>query len=124
MQEFMNIAKSLSDQNRVRIIMALLEIRELCVCQIIEFLGLAPSTVSKHMFILKNAGLVECKKSGVWIYYRINSSPSSVIRGALNWLKTSLSGDAKIAEDISKLRKIKIKNSEKSCIRKSNRRKR
>jgi len=44
---------------------------ELCACQIIEMLGLAPSTVSKHMSILRQAGLVETRKEGRWIYYRL-----------------------------------------------------
>ncbi|MBW2408107.1 MAG: winged helix-turn-helix transcriptional regulator, partial [Deltaproteobacteria bacterium] len=51
---FMAITRALSDQNRVRALMALKD-RELCVCQIIELLDLAPSTVSKHMSILANA---------------------------------------------------------------------
>lgn len=56
--------------NRVRPLMAL-DGRELCVCQIIELLGLAPSTVSKHMSILKQARLVEIRKNGRWAYYRL-----------------------------------------------------
>jgi DNA-binding transcriptional ArsR family regulator len=44
---------------------------ELCVCQIIELLGLVPSTVSKHMSILKQAGLVENRKEARWMYYRL-----------------------------------------------------
>ena len=66
MYEFMNMTKALSDQNRIRVLMALRK-RELCVCQIIELLGLAPSTVSKHMSILRHARLVESRKEGIWI---------------------------------------------------------
>ncbi len=57
MRELMAVMKALADENRVRILMAVLG-RELCVCQIVELLGLAQSTVSKHMSILHQARLV------------------------------------------------------------------
>jgi DNA-binding transcriptional ArsR family regulator len=40
----------------------------MCVCQLVELLGLAPSTISKHLAILKDAGLIETVKKGRWIY--------------------------------------------------------
>ncbi|MHC4156850.1 MAG: ArsR/SmtB family transcription factor [Planctomycetota bacterium] len=61
MGDFTSIAKALSDENRVRALMMLSE-GELCVCQLIEMLALAPSTVSKHMSILFQAGLVNARK--------------------------------------------------------------
>src|SRR5690606_6798443 len=70
MRDFMDVIRALADESRVRALMALQD-RELCVCQIIEMLDLAPSTVSKHMAILKQARLVETRKDGRWIYYRL-----------------------------------------------------
>lgn len=58
MKRLMAMLKAVSDENRVRLLMALSE-GELCVCQLIEFIELAPSTVSKHMSILRGANLVE-----------------------------------------------------------------
>ena len=69
MREIMTIVKALADENRVRALMAL-RAGELCVCQIIELLQLAPSTVSKHMTVLKQARLVESRKQGRWTYYQ------------------------------------------------------
>ena len=63
MREFMNITKALADENRVRMLMALRG-GELCVCQITELFGLAPSTMSKHLSMLFQAGLVESRKDG------------------------------------------------------------
>ena len=63
MREFMTVIKALAEENRVRVVLALRE-RELCVCQIVELLGLAPSTVSKHLSILYQAGLLESRKDG------------------------------------------------------------
>ena len=51
MREFLEAAKALADANRVRALLAL-EGGELCVCQIVALLGLAPSTVSKHLSVL------------------------------------------------------------------------
>lgn len=66
MFNFINITKALAEENRVRILLAL-EGRELCVCQIFELLDLAPSTVSKHLSILRQARLVEGRKEGRWM---------------------------------------------------------
>jgi DNA-binding transcriptional ArsR family regulator len=69
MRDLMAVLKALADENRVRIL-AMLGSKELCVCQIVEFLGLAPSTVSKHMSILKHARLVDGRKEARWMFYR------------------------------------------------------
>ena len=62
----MKVAKALSDETRVRIL-AMLSFGELCVCDIIDVLGLAPSTVSKHLSILYQAHLINARKEGKWI---------------------------------------------------------
>ena len=101
MQDFLSITKALSDENRVRVLMAL-NIGELCVCQIIELLNLAPSTVSKHMSILKQARLVEGEKNGKWVYYRLASSAPK----ATEWAKKHLVAETTIKRDAKKLRAI------------------
>ena len=68
--DFFAVTKALSDPHRVRAFLALRK-GEKCVCQLIELLELAPSTVSKHMLILKQAGLVESRKDSRWVYYRL-----------------------------------------------------
>ena len=106
MFSFMNITRALSDQNRVRMLMAL-DRRELCVCQIIELLELAPSTVSKHMSILANARLVEGRQDGRWRYYRLTGDDAPVeAREAVSWTFRSLSKTAQILKDTKRLEKI------------------
>lgn len=106
MREFMEITRALADENRVRALLALQE-RELCACQIIEFLGLAPSTVSKHLSILKQARLVETRKDGRWIYYRLaDDDSSSQVKEALAWVCGSLNREPGIGKEMEKLRKI------------------
>ena len=64
-----DIFKALGDESRLRAFLALHE-SELCVCQLVELLQLAPSTVSKHLSILRQAGLIDSRKDARWVYYR------------------------------------------------------
>lgn len=68
--------KALADPNRLRAFAAVEE-QELCVCQIVELLELAPSTVSKHMSLLHGAGLVQSSKRGKWVYYRMTKETAN-----------------------------------------------
>jgi DNA-binding transcriptional ArsR family regulator len=106
MRQFMNITKALADENRVRMLLALRS-GELCVCQITELFGLAPSTISKHLSILYQAGLAESRKDGRWIYYRLPGKEGAVAaRRAVDWVAQSINGEARVAEDAARLKKI------------------
>ena len=70
MRNLLTITKALADGSRLRIL-AMLRTGELCVCQIGEVLGLAPSTVSKHLSILKKEGIIEDDKRGLQVYYSL-----------------------------------------------------
>src|SRR5512138_1933684 len=99
MRDFMTITKALADENRVRMLLALRR-QELCVCQITELFGLAPSTISKHLSILYQAGLAESRKEGRWIYYRLpGKAASAPIRRAIDWVTRSVDGAARVVED-------------------------
>lgn len=50
------------------------EAGEICVCYLVEDTGLANSTVSHHLSVLKEAGLITGRKEGQWIYYRANEA--------------------------------------------------
>ena len=106
MRNFMAIVKALADENRVRALMALRE-RELCVCEIIELLGLAPSTVSKHLSILYQAGLLESRKDGRWVYYRLAAKDAPVeAQEAIAWVCKCLANDHKVQVDTTRLIEI------------------
>jgi ArsR family transcriptional regulator len=107
MREFMNITKALADENRVRTLLALRK-GELCVCQITELFGLAVSTVSKHLSILYQAGLVESRKDGRWIYYRLPGKDAPVaVREAIDWAVKSLAANSRIGDDAKQLKQIR-----------------
>jgi len=102
----MNITKALSDPNRVRILLALKQ-GELCVCQITELFGFAPSTISKHLSVLHRAGLILSRKTERWVYYRLpEKSAPAVIREALSWVRKSVGRSEEASADDKALRKI------------------
>ncbi|SPE55822.1 putative transcriptional regulator [Verrucomicrobia bacterium] len=106
MREFMAITKALADETRVRMLLAL-QGGELCVCQITELFGLAASTISKHLSILYQAGLVDSRKAGRWIYYSLPAKEASApAREAIRWVARSLAGDPRTSEDAGRLKKI------------------
>jgi DNA-binding transcriptional ArsR family regulator len=106
MRDFMDIARAIGDESRVRALMALRD-RELCLCQIIELLELAPSTVSKHMSILKQARLVDTRKSGRWVFYRLAGDGATPdVQEAIAWFCKSLHSDPLIIQDEDRLQEI------------------
>lgn len=82
MKEFIKVMKALSDPNRVRIV-KLLQLKELCVCELQELLGLAQSTVSKHLKQLDDAGIIHQRREGAWVIYAVSESGRSEHVGAL-----------------------------------------
>ena len=116
LRECMTITKALSDENRVRTLMFLRQ-GELCVCQIIEMLRLAPSTVSKHLAILRQAGLIDSSKKGRWVYYKLAAEDASpAVAGVLDWLQASLNRDPRILHDSQHLKEVRKKNMEDLCM--------
>jgi DNA-binding transcriptional ArsR family regulator len=115
MREFMAAAKALADENRVRVLL-FLRGGELCVCQIVEMLGLAPSTVSKHMAILQQARLVESRKEGRWVYYRLAGDDGpACVRHALQWVRDGLAGDPRARQDARRLKSVRQMSREDLC---------
>ena len=115
MKEFLAVTKALADEHRVRALLCLFS-GELCVCQIVEMLGLAPSTVSKHMAILHQAGLVEFRKDGRWIYYALaRRGASSCVRGAFAWLRRCLARDPVRGRDARRLKRVRRIGLDKLC---------
>lgn len=115
MRDFVDIAKALSDPNRVRVLIALRG-QELCVCQLVEWLGLAPSTVSKLMSVLRQARLVDNRKEGRWTYYRrVGSEASPPVQAALNWMDGALGSEVLSGDEMKRLKQIQKTPLEELC---------
>lgn len=107
MREFLAITKALGDETRVRALVALRG-GELCLCHIIQLLQLAPATLSKHMDLLVQAGLVERRKDGRWCYFRLAGQQARpAARRAIKWTLSVLVDDPVIRRDAGLLKKVK-----------------
>jgi arsenate reductase/ArsR family transcriptional regulator len=107
MRDFELAMKAVGDPTRTRIL-KLLEGGGLCVCQVQAVLGLAPSTVSKHLTVLKLAGLVEDRRDGKWIEYGLTrDSHNPHAKRVLALLQDDLDRDPAVIADRRRLREIK-----------------
>lgn len=105
------IFKALSDINRLRILKAL-QLKKLCVCEIKELLGLANSTVSQHLKVLKESKFIIEEKDGKWVNYMINpSSKDDRINSILTSLDFWINDEETIMRD-----KKQIKNLDRNTI--------
>ena len=99
------IGKALDHPLRVRAL-AVLRDRELCVCELTELFGLAPSTVSKHMAVIADAGLAERRRRGKWTYYSLPGNPGPAAARALALVESSVEGDPVVRDDRSRVPRI------------------
>jgi DNA-binding transcriptional ArsR family regulator len=106
-REFLSITKALSDETRVRALLALRD-GELCLCHLIQLLELAPATLSKHMDVLAQAGLIERRKEGRWCYFRLaGSAAPAVVRRGLKWALESLQDASLVQRDAQRLARLR-----------------
>lgn len=69
--EYIPVFKALSDETRLKII-DMLSCGEMCACHILEKFSISQSTLSYHMKILSDSGLVNARKDGAWMKYTLN----------------------------------------------------
>lgn len=106
MRDFELALKAAGDPTRTRIL-KLLEGGGLCVCQVQAVLRLALSTVSKHLAILKVAGLVEDRRDGKWIEYALSGERNPYAKAVLAMLRGPLDRDPTIRADRKRLRQVR-----------------
>ena len=83
MKKFIKVMKALSDLNRVKIIKMLQLRKQLCVCEIRAMLNLAQPTVSNHLKILEEAGLIISEKEKLWVNYQLHPAGESLYSAAM-----------------------------------------
>ncbi len=105
-REYVSPFRALSDPNRIRIMKMLAE-RGLCMCEVRDVLGLSSSTVSKHLTVLLDAGLILDSKDGKWVNFRLNDrSERKLIRSIILLIRNSFGDDETIQIDSAALRKV------------------
>jgi ArsR family transcriptional regulator len=96
--------KALGDDTRLRIV-ALLSHGELCVCHLEAALKLPQPSASRQLGVLKNAGIVESRRQGSWIYYRLAEQQDPQCRRQLRTLVKAYADEGALARDVERLLK-------------------
>ena len=117
MRSMLTVFKALADRNRLRIVAALQVHPEFCACQITELLQVSGATVSRHMAILMQAGLVESRKEGRWTYFRLVSPPGGAVLCLQNWLREEADKSSEIDRDRQRINTILSQDKEVLCRR-------
>ncbi len=103
MKDFIKVMKAVSDPNRVKIL-KMLQHKVMCVCELQAALKIAQPTVSKHLKILEDAGLVGFKKDGIWVdYYLTDGVNSPYVANLLGNLRHWLEDDPEVMELVKTL---------------------
>ncbi len=111
MRDLLPYFKSLADDNRIHILKLLLE-KEHCVADLQEKLGLSQATVSHHLKILRQAGLLTVRTSGTWTYYAIDRQGFSVFSHLMeeNFLRPIAEGaDKEVGETVNGYEGFKLR---------------
>jgi ArsR family transcriptional regulator len=102
MRDFLKITKALSDKTRVRIF-KMLQYKAMCVCEVQTILGMAQSTVSKHLQLLEDAGLITSTKEGLWVNYKLAKDSHNVYAVPVaRYLVGILDDDSQVVADREK----------------------
>lgn len=106
MDELVRCLRALSEEVRLRIIMLLTQ-GELCVCDIMEILDEPQSKVSRHLSYLKNSGLINSQRVGVWMHYSMAELKDEVSRAQLAFMKERFSQLPQFKDDLDKAEVLK-----------------
>jgi ArsR family transcriptional regulator len=96
------LLKALGDETRLRVV-ALLAHGALCVCHIEEGLGLSQPAASRHLAVLRNAGVVEGRREGAWVYYRLARQDDPQRKRLLSSLVASFPDKDVLKRDVERL---------------------
>ena len=114
MRELVKVFKALGDKNRLRIL-KMLQHKKMCVCELSAALGITRPSVSRHLGLMKDAGLVQDERNGQWIDYSLCEDTVNKYASAIQLhLNKWINDDPKIKDDIKKIKKL---NREVLCSR-------
>lgn len=98
------VFRALSDETRVRIV-ALLAHGELCVCHVETALAIGQSNVSRHLGILKAAGVVDSRRDGSWVYYRLLTQEAPELQAVVDAVTRAFGAQRVLRGDLVRLKR-------------------
>jgi ArsR family transcriptional regulator, arsenate/arsenite/antimonite-responsive transcriptional repressor len=114
MQQLVAATKAFADPTRIRVLAAL-QAGELCVCELCDALQVPQSTLSTHLQVIRDSGLVQTRKEGKWIYYALDPDKAVLTDSIFTFFGPSLSRDKTLSADKSRLRARLIRREGGEC---------
>ena len=105
-RSFSRLFRALADETRLRIV-ALLSHGELCVCHLEEALRLSQPKVSRHLAALRSAGVVEDRRDGTWVYYRLIRQPDADCERQLRGLVRTFAKRGVLRRNLERLVRVR-----------------
>lgn len=105
MENDLEVFKACADETRLRVLLLLAE-RELCVCELVEVLDMPQGKISRHLAVLKHAGLVQSRREGTWIYYALCKPDTGLQKRLHAYLRAASLEHTKAIEDLQRLDKL------------------
>ncbi len=110
MRELIQVLKAIADKNRIRII-KMLEKKKMCVCELSAVLEITQPSVSRHLSILNNAGILKDERNGQWIDYSLNDERINQYAPVIkNVIQKWLNSDATIKNDLRRAKNLSRKD--------------
>jgi len=116
MNELVLAAKALADPTRVRVLAALRG-GELCVCELSDALGITQSTLSTHLQVIREAGLVQTRREGKWVYYALKPEAKRLLKDVFGFFATELADAPQLRRDEARLKKRLAEREDGACCR-------
>lgn len=102
--DLLNFHKCLADETRLRLVLLIADQDELCVCELISALQISQPKISRHLALLRQHGLLQDRRQGQWVYYRLAPSLPAWVTQSIN--AASLSKPSFFKEDLVKLQRL------------------
>jgi ArsR family transcriptional regulator len=115
-KELVSTAKAFADPTRVRILAALRG-GELCVCELCDSLAVTQSTLSTHLQVVRDAGLVSSRRQGKWMYYAIEPRAARLVRALFQFFSGSIKKNGTLKRDKKKLnQRLSLRDNGSCCV--------
>jgi ArsR family transcriptional regulator, arsenate/arsenite/antimonite-responsive transcriptional repressor len=114
-QEFNNLGQAIADPTRVRILSALLR-AELCVCELVDALEVSQSTLSSHLQVLRQIGMVSTRKEGRWVYYSLEKRKAALMNALFSLIQKDVGPDPGLVRDAQRIDRRLAMREDGCCI--------
>lgn len=114
MNDLMLFGKAISDPTRIRVLSALRG-GELCVCELADAMEVSQSTLSNHLQVIRQAGLVRTRQAGKWIYYDLESEQTTILEAVFAHYQ-SLKTDGRLQRDAARLKQRLALRQDGCCV--------